>query len=113
MAYYLTYQYTWVLYLAAALGMYFCVVKFTKYWKSDDLRSYSRMMSAVILFTPATHSMDGNFSLAPAFIVSFGELLTNGAKAAMQGFVPLMLALFLGAFILTVQAFWNSRKVKA
>jgi len=110
MAYYLTYQYTWIAYLAAAVGMYYCVVKFTKYWKSVDLRNYSRMVSAVILFTPASHTIEGTFSLAPAFIVSLGELLTNGSQAAMQGVVPLMLALFLGALILTVQAFWSSKK---
>ncbi len=110
MAYYLTYQYTWMFYLAAAVGMYYCVVKFTKYWKSFDLRNYTRMVSAVILFTPASHTVDGNFTLAPAFIVSLGELLTNGTKAAMQGVVPLMLALFVGALILTVQAFWTSKK---
>ena len=111
MAYYQTYQYTWLFYLAAALGFYFCVIKFTKYWKSIDLRNYTRMVAAVILFTPASHTVDGNFTLAPAFIVSLGELLTHGSKAAMQGVVPLMLALFLGALILTVQAFWTSKKV--
>ncbi len=111
MAYYLTYQYTWMFYLAAALGFYFCVVKLTKYWQGDDLRNYTRMVAAVMLFTPASHTVDANFTLAPAFIVSFGELLTNGTKAAMQGVVPLMLALFVGALILTVQAFWNARKV--
>ena len=110
MAYYETYLYSWALYLLAATGMYYVAVKYSKYWVNRDLANFSRMVSAVILFTPATHTMDGNSALAPAFIISAGELLTHGPKAAMLGVVPLMAALFVGALILTIQALWKSRK---
>ena len=112
MAYYETYQYAWIFYLVAALGMYYVAVKFTKYWSNKDVVNFIRMVSAVILFTPAFHTMDGNTALAPAFIISAGELLTNGPKAAMLGVVPLMGALFVGAFILTIQALWSARKAR-
>ena len=110
MAYYETYLYAGLVYLVAALGMYYVVVKFTKYWANRDVVNFLRMVAAVILFTPAFHTMDGNTAMAPAFIISAGELLTNGPKAAMMGVVPLMGALFVGALLLTIQALWNSRK---
>ena len=112
MAYYETYQYAWLFYLAAAVGMYYVAVKFTKYWANRDIVNFIRMISAVILFTPAVHTMDENSALAPAFIISAGELLTNGPKAAMLGVVPLMGALFIGALLLTIQALWSSRKAR-
>ncbi len=110
MAYYLTYQYTWIAYLLAALGMYYCVVKFTKYWVHLDLRSYARLFSAVILFTPASQTVDGSSSIAPAFIIALGELLTHGVKASMQGLVPILFALFVGALLLAIQAFIKANR---
>ncbi len=109
MAYYDTYQWAWLVYLTAALGMYFVVVKFTKYWISEDLRNYTRLFGAAILFTPVSHTMDGHTVLAPAFIVTFGELLTHGIKAAMAGLLPLLAVLFLGAITLTAQAFYKAK----
>ena len=112
MAYYETYQWSWVAYLLAAVGMYYVVVKFTKYWRNLDVKNYTRMVSAVILFTPATHLIDGTNALAPAFIVMFGELLTNGVKAMFQGLIPLLIALLAGAVALTLQAFYQASKIK-
>jgi len=112
MAYYETYQWAWVVYLLAAVGMYYVVVKFTKYFRNQDLKSYLRMISAVILFTPANHALDGIEAISPAFIVLFGELLTNGAAASIQGLIPLLLALLLGAIALAVQALINSMLAK-
>jgi hypothetical protein len=112
MAYYETYQWAWVVYLLAAVGMYYVVVKFTKYWRNEDVKNYLRMISAVVLFTPAYHTLDGIQALSPAYIVLFGELLTNGAAASLQGVIPLLLALLLGAVALAVQAFINSMLAK-
>jgi len=105
MAYYETFLEVWVVYLAAAIGVYFCVSKISKYWTSEERKDYFRMVSAVILFTPASHSLLGSKALAPAFIVMFGELLTNGPKAAMTGLIPLLVALLIGAVLLAIQAF--------
>ncbi|WP_283787130.1 hypothetical protein QNI23_010935 [Bermanella sp. WJH001] len=108
MAYIETYQWAWVVYLLAAVGMYYVVVKFTKYWRNQDVKNYMRMISAVILFTPASHTLDGLNALAPAYIVMLGELLTNGVIAALQGVIPILLALLLGAIALATQALINS-----
>jgi len=105
MAYYETYIWAWLIYLVAASALYFVTVKFTKYWIKVDAKNYTRLAAAVILFTPASHVMDGHRALAPAFIVTFGELLVNGLKASMQGLVPLLFALFLGAVALSVEAY--------
>lgn len=105
MAYYDTFQEVWVVYLAAAIGLYFVVSKLSKYWVSEERKGYFRMVSAVVLFTPATHSIYGTKALAPAFIVMFGELLTNGPKAAMAGLIPLLIALLVGAIALAIQAY--------
>lgn len=110
MAYQETYQYAWVVYLLASLGMYYVVVKFSKYWKSEDRKHYFRMICAVILFTPASHGVNGISAIAPAYIVMFGELLQNGVKAAMSGLVPLLFAMLLGAVALGVQAYLKSKK---
>jgi len=109
MAYYDTYQWAWVAYLLAAVGMYYVVIKFTKYWVNLDVKNYARMISAVILFTPASHSLDGISAIAPAYIVLLGELLTNGVVASLQGLIPLLLALLIGAIALAIQAFINSK----
>lgn len=105
MAYYETYVWAWLAYLLAATGLYFVVVKLTKYWIKVDAKNYTRLAAAAILFTPASHVMDGHRTLAPAFIVTLGELLVHGLKAAMQGLVPLLFALFLGAMALSVEAY--------
>lgn len=110
MAYQETYQYTWVVYLLASLGMYYVTVKLSKYWLSEDRKNYFRMVSAVVLFTPANHGIDGVISIAPAYIVMFGELLQNGVKAAMSGLIPLLFALLIGALALGIQAYFKSRK---
>lgn len=110
MAYQETYQYAWIFYLLASVGMYYVVVKFSKYWQNEDRKNYFRMVSAVILFTPASHNVDGVSAIAPAYIVMFGELLQNGVKAAMAGLVPLLFALLLGAIALGIQAFYKSKK---
>jgi len=112
MAYYETYQWSWIVYLLAAVGMYYVVFKFTKFWRNLDVKNYTRMISAVILFTPASHAMDGIDSIAPAFIVMFGELLTNGVKAMFQGLVPILIASLIGAVLLTIQAFFQARKLQ-
>ncbi|GAA6134499.1 hypothetical protein NBRC116188_12880 [Oceaniserpentilla sp. 4NH20-0058] len=112
MAYYDTYLLTWVAYLVAALGMYYVVVKFTKYWRNEDLKNYLRMIGAVVLFTPASHAIDGIPSIAPAFIVLLGELLTSGTKAAFQGLLPILFALLLGAIALTIQALFKASSAK-
>jgi hypothetical protein len=109
MAYQETYQYAWIAYLVAAVGMYFVVVKFSKYWKNENAKNYFKMISAVILFTPASHNVLEGSTIAPAYIVVFGELLQNGLKAAMSGIVPLLLGLLLGTVILAVQAYVNSK----
>ncbi|MGR6872973.1 hypothetical protein ACU6U9_11835 [Pseudomonas sp. HK3] len=108
MAYIETYLWAWVTYLLAAVGMYYVVVKFTKYWRNQDVKNYLRMVSAVVLFTPAYHTLDGLDALAPAYIVMFGELFTNGTLAALQGVIPILLALLLGAVALAIQALINS-----
>jgi uncharacterized membrane protein len=109
MAYQETYQYAWITYLVAAVGMYFVVVNFSKYWKNENAKNYFKMISAVILFTPASHTVLEGSTIAPAYIVVFGELLQNGLKAAMSGIVPLLLGLLLGTVILPVQAYVNSK----
>ncbi|NVK38080.1 MAG: hypothetical protein HWE18_09165 [Gammaproteobacteria bacterium] len=109
MAYYDTYQWAWVAYFLAAVGMYYVVIKFTKYWVNLDVKNYARMISAVILFTPASHSLDGISAIAPAYIVLLGELLTNGVVASLQGLIPLLLALLIGAIALAIQASINSK----
>ncbi len=110
MAYYDIYQWAWLVYLIAALGMYVVAVKFTKYWISENLRNYTRLFSATILFTPVSHTMDANTVLAPAFIVTFGDLLTYDLKAAMTGLLPLLAVLFLGTIVLTAQALYKSKR---
>jgi Ni/Fe-hydrogenase subunit HybB-like protein len=110
MAYQETYQYAWLAYLLASVGMYYVVVKMSKYWKSENLKSYWKMISAVILFTPAVHVAEGITVLAPAYIVALGELFQNGPKAAMLGLVPLLFALLLGSVLLAIQAFVKSKK---
>lgn len=110
MAYQEAYQNAWMVYLLASLGMYFVVVKLSKYWLSHDKKEYFRMVSAVILFTPASHDVDGVSAIAPAFIVMLGELLQNGVKASMAGLVPLLSALLLGAILLAVQAYLKAKK---
>lgn len=112
MAYYETYLWTWMAYLLASVGMYFVVVKFTKYWRNVDVKQYVRMVSAVVLFTPAIHTLEGAQSIAPAFIVTFGELLTNGPKASLQGLLPLLFALLVGAILLAIQALFRARSLK-
>ena len=112
MAYYETYQWAWLLYLGASVGFYFSIYKMSKIWKSQTVRDYIRMVCAVVLFTPASHSIDGVTALAPAFIVTFAELLTDGFQAALQGLVPLLFALMLGAVLLAVKAFMQSMKVR-
>lgn len=110
MAYQETYQYAWMVYLLASIGMYFVVFKLSKYWKSEDRRDYFRMISAVILFTPASHGIEGVSSIAPAYIMVFGELLQNGVKAAVSGLIPMLCALLLGAFALGIQAYIKAKK---
>ncbi len=110
MAYQETYQYTWIVYLLASIGMYYVVVKLSKYWLNEDRKNYFRMISAVILFTPASHSADGISAIAPAYIVMFGELLQNGVKAAMSGLVPLLFATLIGALALGIEAYIASKK---
>lgn len=112
MAYQETYQYAWIVYLLSSLGMYFVVYKISKYWKNEDRRDYFRMISAVILFTPASHGIDGLSSIAPAYIILFGELLQNGVKQAMSGLIPLLIALLLGALALGGQAYYKSKKAQ-
>ncbi|MAA70869.1 MAG: hypothetical protein CL679_03965 [Bermanella sp.] len=112
MAYYETYLGAWVAYLLAAVGMYYVVVKLSKYWLNEDVKNYVRMISAVILFVPASHTLDGLSVIAPAYIVMFGELFTNGVTAALQGLIPLLLALLLGAIALAIQAFIRSMLAK-
>jgi hypothetical protein len=109
MAYQETYQYAWIAYLLAALGMYFVVVKFSKYWKSENAKDYFKMISAVILFTPASHTVIEGSAIAPAYIVVFGELLQNGLKSAMSGIVPLLFGFLLGAVALAIQAYIKSK----
>jgi hypothetical protein len=110
MAYQETYQYAWIVYLLASVGMYYVVVKLCKYWKNEDQKNYFKMSCAVILFTPAGHAVDGISVIAPAYIVTLGELLQNGPNAAMSGLMPLLLALLLGAVLLAIQAFIKSKK---
>ena len=112
MAYYETFQEVWIVYLAASIGLYFVVSKISKYWVNEERKGYFRMVSAVILFTPATHSIYGTKALAPAFIVMFGELLTNGPKAAMAGLIPLLFALLVGAIALATQAYIRVRRLE-
>lgn len=112
MAYYETYLWTWIAYLLAAVGMYFVVTKFTKYWRSMNAKNYIRMISAVILFTPATHDLDGASAIAPAYIVMFGELLTNGLQSALQGLIPLLFGLLIGAIVLALQALMSTKSPK-
>lgn len=112
MAYYDTFQQIWFMYLLAAIGLYYVVVKLSKYWISEERKNYFRMVSAVILFTPASHSIYGTKALAPAFIVMFGELFTSGVKAAMTGLVPLLLGLFIGALALAAQAFIRVKRAQ-
>lgn len=112
MAYYETYQWAWILYLAASVGFYFSIYKMSKIWKNQTVRDYIRMVCAVVLFTPAYHTVDGITALAPAFIITFAELLTQGLQAALQGIVPLLYALLLGAVLLSVKAFLQSMKAK-
>jgi hypothetical protein len=90
--------------------MYYVVVKVSKYWKSEGLKSYLKMISAVILFTPAVHTLEGITVLAPAYIVALGELFQNGPKASMSGLVPLLFALLLGSVLLATQAYVKSKK---
>ena len=112
MAYYETYLWTWIAYLVASLGMYYVVIKTTKYWRSFDLKSYFRMICAVILFPPASHSIDGASAIAPAYIVFFGEFLTNGFKASLQGLLPLLGVLLLGAVLLTIEAWFRASRIR-
>lgn len=112
MAYYETFQYAWVGYLIAALGVYWSVWKISKYWQNNDLKNYFRMISAVILFTPASHAELGTDALAPAFIVTLGELLTNGVQAAMQGLIPLLVGLLVGAVALALQVYINVKRLE-
>ena len=105
MAYYETYIWAWLIYLLAASALYFVTVKFTKYWIKADAKNYTRLAAAVILFTPASHLIDGHRALAPAFIVTLGELLVHGIKASMQGLVPLLFAMFLGVLALSIEAY--------
>jgi len=113
MAYYETYLYAWCFYLLACVGFYWCVAKLSQYWQNEDVKYYLRMFTAVVLFTPALHEMDGIEALAPAFIVFFGELLTYGFEEALQGLIPLLLALFFGSLMLMLQAFIKRNKLKA
>ncbi|EAT11945.1 hypothetical protein HF888_11205 [Bermanella marisrubri] len=107
MAYYETYLYAWIVYLAACVGFYWCVLKVSKYWENTDVRDYLRMFTAVILFTPASHEMDGIQAIAPAFMVFVAELLTYGFQESLQGLLPLLLALFLGATALAIHAYFK------
>lgn len=112
MAYYETYMIAWLVYLLAAIGVYFVAVKLSKYWVKTETKNYFRLFAAVVLFTPATHVVEGYKSIAPAFIVMFGELLTYGVKASLKGLVPLLFAMFLGAVILAADAYIKTLKAK-
>ncbi|MGK0445234.1 MAG: hypothetical protein ACJA1U_002174 [Bermanella sp.] len=112
MAYYETYLLAWITYLIAAVGMYYVVVKFTKYWRNEDVKNYLRMISAAILFVPASHTLDGLDAIAPAYIVMFGELFTNGIAASLHGLIPLLFALLVGAVLLAIQALIKSMLAK-
>ena len=111
MAYQEVYQYTWVVYLLASVGMYYVVVKWSKYWINENKKNYFRMISAVVLFTPASHGLFHVSAIAPAYIVLFGELFQHGIKASMQGLVPLLGALLLGAVALGIQAYIKTKQV--
>lgn len=113
MAYYETYIWAWLVYLFAASALYFVTVKFSKYWIKVDAKNYTRLAAAVILFTPASHVMDDHRALAPAFIVTLGELLVNGIKASMQGLVPLLFAMFLGVLALSVEAYVKTIRARS
>lgn len=112
MAYYETFQYAWVGYLLAAIMVYWSVWKISKYWENGDVKNYFRMVSAVVLFTPASHTELGTDALAPAFIVTLGELLTHGIQAAMKGLIPLLIGLLVGAIALALQVYINVKRLE-
>ncbi len=101
MAYLEYYHAAWGVYLASAVCLYIVWFIWTKGIKNIDLRQYIRLVPAVLLFTPAFHNGE---NLAPAFIISLGELFTNGTKEAMQGVVPMLMVLMVGAILLAVSA---------
>ena len=101
MAYPEYFQGAWIAYLVASIGLYLVWFFWTKNIRNADIKQYVRLIPAVLLFTPAIHQ--GEY-LAPAFIVALGELFTNGPKEAMQGVVPLLIALLGGAILLAVFA---------
>jgi len=105
MAYFEYYQAAWVIYLVCAVLLMWTWFKLTDPMEPGDLKQYVRLIPAVLLFTPAVNGE----SLAPAVIVTLGELLTQGVKAAMMGIVPLLGALMLGAIILALYALFKPR----
>jgi membrane protein implicated in regulation of membrane protease activity len=107
MAYFEYYQMAWAVYLIAAVLLMFVWFRLTKNMQAGDRQQYVRLIPAVLLFTPAVNDQ----ALAPAFIVTLGELLTNGVQSAMMGIVPLLVTLLLGAIALAIYSLFKPKPV--
>lgn len=101
-----SYALVWFLYLLFAGLAYAAWWGVTHYLQKPNLRMYLRLIPATFLFVPASN---GGENYAPAFMVAFGELLTNGLVAAMAGIIPILVALTLGVLALTLYAFWKAK----
>ena len=105
MAYFEYYQTAWIVYLVSAVALLFVWFRLTKNMQPGDRKQYTRLIPAILLFTPAVNQQ----ALAPAFIVTVAELLTDGVRSAMMGIVPLLVALLLGAIGLAVYSIFKPR----
>lgn len=105
MAYFEYYQAAWGIYLIGAFALLLVWFRLTKNMQAGDRKQYIRLIPAVLLLTPAVNDQ----ALAPAFIVTLGELFTHGVQAAMMGIVPLLVALLLGAIILALLSLFKSK----
>lgn len=107
MAYFEYYQAAWAVYLISAIALLFVWFRLTTNMQPGDRKQYVRLIAAVLLFTPAVNDQ----ALAPAFIVTFGELFTSGVQAAMMGIVPLLVALLVGAIGLALYSLFKPKPV--
>lgn len=94
-----SYGFVWFLYVLCAGLAFAAWWGVTTFIKQPNVRIYLRLIPGVLLFVPASN---GGENYAPAFIVAFGELLTNGLTAAMAGIIPILVALAVGVVLLVI-----------
>ncbi len=103
-----SYLIAWSIYLLAAASLVAVFLKLSQQWH-PKLRAMSRVIVAVLLFTPY-FSDPQQYKLAPAFLISFFELIFGDPQIALGAATPLILLLLIGIASSLVYCLIQQRK---